>query len=65
MSERIEVRGMSCGHCVERVRSSLEAVDGVEVESVEIGSVRVDVDPDRSSRGRVEDAIRSAGYDPA
>lgn len=31
---RIEVRGMTCGHCEESVTRALAALDGVTVESV-------------------------------
>jgi copper chaperone CopZ len=63
--ERLAIQGMSCSHCVARVRSALEELDGVEVESVEIGEAAIRVDPERSSRDRAEQAVRDAGFDTA
>lgn len=61
-SERIEVEGMSCSHCVARVKEALGAVSGVQVESVGIGEVRVSFSPDGGGREEVLAAIRAAGY---
>jgi len=61
-SERIAVTGMSCQHCVARVRKALEDMDSVEVQSLEIGEARVLWDPERVDRGSIVAAIRLAGY---
>jgi copper chaperone len=61
----IKVEGMSCQHCVARVRAALEAVDGVDVEAVEIGRVSVKLANPGTDREKVLAAIRSAGYSPA
>lgn len=63
-NETIKIRGMGCDHCVTAVRSALEALDGVDVEAVEIGSARVRIDPDAASRSTIDEAIREAGYEP-
>ena len=34
---RIDVDGMSCGHCVKTVRGALEAFKGIDIVDVEIG----------------------------
>lgn len=60
--EAFEITGMSCQHCVARVRSAIESLDGVRVESVEIGSASVELEPGGVSREEVLAAIRSAGY---
>ncbi len=62
--ERIAVEGMSCSHCVARVRSALEGLDGVRVESVEIGEAVVSMSPGQASRDSVLAAIQSVGYTP-
>lgn len=61
-SERIEVEGMSCSHCVARVKEALAAVRGVEVEWVGIGEVQVSFSPDGGGREAVLAAISAAGY---
>lgn len=57
------IEGMSCGHCVARVRKSLEALDGVTVEDVQVGSARVAYDEDRVSPERLRQVIDDAGYE--
>jgi copper ion binding protein len=58
----LEISGMSCGHCVNAVKSALQELDGVDVRKVEIGSATVDYDPARTSRDAIEGAIVDAGY---
>jgi copper chaperone CopZ len=62
--ERLTVRieGMSCGHCVARVRKALESVPGVRVDQVAIGSAQVGVDPAVTDRRAVAGAISAAGF---
>lgn len=56
------VQGMSCGHCVSAVRQALTEIDGVEVESVEIGGAVVRYDPRKANVGAMIDAVADAGY---
>jgi len=56
------IDGMGCDHCVTAVRSALAAVDGVTVDSVDIGSAAVTYNPDAVSRATLINAIESAGY---
>jgi copper chaperone len=58
----LQVDGMSCGHCVGSVRRALEAVDGVQVEQVDIGSASVAYDPTRTDSSRISRAVEEAGY---
>jgi copper chaperone len=61
-SHTISVAGMSCNHCVRGVRLALEAVEGITITEVAVGSVRVEV-PDGASRiGDITAAIEDAGY---
>jgi copper chaperone CopZ len=42
MSEiKLEIDGMHCGACVRRVTQALSALNGVQVEEVEVGSARL------------------------
>ncbi len=61
-TERIKVEGMSCGHCVSRVEDALKGIDGVRVDSVEIGEVVVALAPEEGAKDAVLAAIESAGY---
>lgn len=55
------IEGMSCGHCVQAVTSSLSGLSSVRVRSVVVGSAEIEaLSPDAAS-----DAIRAiedAGY---
>jgi copper chaperone CopZ len=67
MAERLElaIDGMGCGHCIASVRKALEALPGVEVEGVEIGSATVRlVGSNAPNREGILEAIRGAGYQP-
>ncbi len=59
----IGISGMSCGHCVTAVQKALAAVPGVVVESVQIGTATVLIDPATGSLSAAESAIDAAGYD--
>ncbi len=59
----LDVRGMSCGHCVKAVTTALTEIKGVDVKSVSIGSATVALDPSRASLGDVIDALSEAGYE--
>lgn len=55
------ISGMSCGHCVAAVRSALDAVPGVTIQNVAIGSATVALDP-AVSPDTALNAVREAGY---
>lgn len=59
----LRIEGMSCGHCVEAVRSALESVSGAKVESVGIGTASVLVDESQTPVGTLVDAVQDAGYE--
>lgn len=59
----LTIGGMSCQHCVRAVREALEAVPGVTVSRVEIGSAEVSFDPAQSSSEAIATAVSDAGYD--
>jgi copper chaperone len=60
---KLEVSGMSCGHCVHAVREALGAVPGVKIEDVRIGSAFVSFDDEKVTVGDLVDAVSSAGYE--
>ena len=60
---KLEVAGMSCGHCVRAVREALDSVPGVKVEQVQVGSATVSFDENKTSVGDMVDAVYNAGYE--
>lgn len=60
----IPISGMSCGGCVRAVRTALEAVQGVQVDAVTVGSATITYDQTRITGEAIIKAIESAGYQP-
>ena len=58
----INIEGMTCQHCVGRVKQALEALDGVQGVEVEIGSAKVSFDNSAVSKDEIADAVVKAGY---
>jgi copper chaperone len=56
------IEGMSCQHCVMAVRRALERIDGVRVESVEVGRAEVAYDPAKVDDARLRGAIEAEGF---
>ena len=57
---KLSIEGMHCQACVNRVQKALEKVNGVHVESVEVGSAVVGAQPDQEQA--ILEAVRKAGY---
>ncbi|MBF0318692.1 MAG: heavy-metal-associated domain-containing protein [Nitrospirae bacterium] len=63
MSEiKLTIEGMSCQHCVKRVKKAIDAIDGVEASTVDVGSASVTINDAKTSQKTVEQAITGAGY---
>ena len=60
---KLEVSGMSCGHCVKSVREALAGVPGVQHADVVIGAAKVEFDESRTTIGNLVDAVYEAGYE--
>jgi copper chaperone len=58
----VKIEGMTCQHCVGKVRQVLEALDGVREVEVEIGSAKVTFDDVSIKRDGIEAAVVKAGY---
>ena len=52
---------MTCGHCVMHVKQALDAVDGLEVEDVQIGKARVWYE-DQKVSDVLTKKVEEAGY---
>jgi copper chaperone len=59
---KIEIGGMSCGHCVRAVEQALGGVEGVKVREVRVGGATVEYDPRVAGVEAIEKAIGDEGY---
>lgn len=65
MTIKLNIKGMSCGGCVNAVRQALAGVDGVDIVTVDLESAKATV---TSESGNITPtdliiAVKSAGYD--
>ena len=58
----LELDGMGCGGCIKNVRKTLEALPGVAIETVAVGSAMLAYDPAQSSQEIITEALAKAGY---
>jgi copper chaperone len=58
----IKIDGMSCQHCVMRVKKAIEAIDGISSSVVEIGKADVTFDETKTSLEAIKEAINGSGY---
>jgi len=58
----LSVAGMHCGSCVRRVTTALEAVPGVRVESVAVGSARIAYNPAEATPEGIVASINRIGF---
>lgn len=62
----LDVKGMTCGHCVASVKGALKEV-GVSDVNVDLATGKVDVnyDKDQVTIDQMKEAIEDQGYDVA
>ncbi len=58
----LKVEGMSCQHCVMRVKKAVDALKGIQSSDVQIGTVKVKFDEKAVAKADIEKAITNAGY---
>ena len=58
----IQVEGMSCQHCVMRVKKAVEGLAGIVKSDVQVGQVKVTFEETKIRQKEIEDAIVKAGY---
>jgi len=58
----LKIDGMSCQHCVMRVRKAVDGLPGVSQADVSIGTARVTYDESKVKVADLERAIEKAGY---
>lgn len=61
----LNVKGMSCGHCVKAIESGVSTLEGVEQVKVnlEAGKVDVSFNDEKVSLTQIKEAIDDQGYD--
>jgi copper ion binding protein len=58
----LTIDGMSCQHCVMRVKKALDQMPGVSGSEVKVGSAKVTYDESKVKKEDVEKAVENAGY---
>lgn len=59
---KVKIDGMSCMHCVGRVKQALSGLAGVADANVEVGSASVKFDETKLKKEDIETAVKKAGY---
>lgn len=61
----LNVKGMSCGHCVKAVEGSVGALNGVSSVKVDLKAATVDVEfnNEEVTLGTIKETIDDQGYD--
>jgi copper ion binding protein len=58
----LKIEGMTCQHCVMRVKKAVEQLPGVSQAEVAIGAARITYDESRIKEQDLEQAVEKAGY---
>jgi copper chaperone len=59
---KLSIEGMHCGACVRRVTTALEAVPGVQLGAVEVGSAKLAFDPEEATAQEIAAAVNGIGF---
>ncbi|GAB3789851.1 copper chaperone CopZ [Virgibacillus kimchii] len=61
----LDVKGMTCNHCVMSVEGALKNLDGVSDVTIDLDAGKVDVkyDADKVSKDTMTEAVEDQGYD--
>jgi copper chaperone CopZ len=59
---RVMIDGMSCQHCVNRVKKAIDSLSGVKSSEVTNGLAVIAIDDKAITKSKIEDAITDAGY---
>ncbi len=58
----IKITGMSCQHCVMRVKKALDGIAGITEANVTVGSASIKYDESKVKLEEIHSAIEKAGY---
>lgn len=66
-STTLNVKGMSCSHCVNAIETALKELNGIEAVNVDLkgNQVTFSYEDEVLSLGKVKEAIEEEGYDVA
>ncbi len=66
-TEVLNVKGMSCNHCVETITNAVSSLQGIDKVSVHLEEkkVTVDYDPAQTDVSTVSSKIKEVGFDVA
>ena len=61
----LNVEGMSCSHCENRVKNAVSSLNGVNSVNVDLTNKKVSIELDASivTEKQIKDAIEEQGYD--
>jgi copper chaperone len=59
----IDISGMHCGACVNRLTQALKKIPGVEVDDVQVGTAKVRYDESQADDAAIQAAIRKVGFE--
>ncbi len=59
---KLSIEGMHCGACVRRVTNALQTVPGVQINSVEVGSARLEFNPEATTPEEITAAVSGIGF---
>ncbi|MBY0221433.1 copper chaperone CopZ [Sporosarcina aquimarina] len=66
MKEVLKVEGMSCGHCVNSIESSVGELNGVSSVKVDLANKEVTVEYDNEvNLNQIKETIEDQGYEVA
>jgi len=64
MKEVLKVEGMSCGHCVKSIESSVGELNGVSSVKVDLANKEVTVEfQDEATLNQIKETIEDQGYE--
>lgn len=58
----LHIDGMSCGHCLKAVNRVLDGLDGITVDSVQMGRADLRFDENLIDPDRIAAAVSGEGY---
>jgi len=61
MNKEYKIEGMSCSYCVMAVEKELNKLN-IKNKKVEIGSAKIEFDPDKVSEKDIKNSIKESGY---
>lgn len=62
METSIKIEGMSCEHCVRRVKKAIDGLPGVLSSDVATGTAKVSFDEAKVKKEEITATIEKAGY---